>query len=54
MALLTADLMSIATAGAARVGLPVQARLEEAFLVARFGDAYKCHQARTGRFWPRR
>ena len=54
MAFLTADVLSIATAGAAWVGLPVQARLEEEFLVSRYGDEYRRHQARTGRFWPRR
>lgn len=54
MALLTADVLSIATAGAAWVGLPIQARLEEEFLVSRYGDAYRHHQSRSGRFWPRR
>lgn len=54
MALLTADPLSIATAGAAWVGLPIQARLEEEFLVSRYGDAYKRHQSQSGRFWPRR
>ena len=54
MALLTADVLSIATAAAAWVGLPVQARLEEEFLLSRYADAYRRHQARTRRFWPRR
>jgi protein-S-isoprenylcysteine O-methyltransferase Ste14 len=54
MALVTADVLSLVTAGAAWVGLPIQARLEEEFLVARYGDEYRRHQARTGRFWPRR
>jgi protein-S-isoprenylcysteine O-methyltransferase Ste14 len=54
MALLTADVLSIATAGAAWVGLPIQARLEEEFLVSRYGDEYKRHQSQSGRFWPKR
>ena len=54
MALLTADLLSIATAGAAWVGLPIQARLEEEFLVSRYGDEYRRHQSQSGRFWPKR
>ena len=54
MALLTADVLSIATAGGAWVGLPIQARLEEEFLVSRYGDEYKRHQSQSGRFWPRR
>ena len=53
MALLTGDLLSIAAAGAAWVGLPIQARLEEEFLVSRYGDEYRRHQSQTGRFWPR-
>ena len=54
MALLTADLLSIAAAGAAWVGLPIQARLEEEFLVSRYGDEYRRHQSQSGRFWPKR
>jgi protein-S-isoprenylcysteine O-methyltransferase Ste14 len=54
MALLTADVLSIATAGAAWVGLPIQARLEEEFLVSQYGDEYRRHQFQSGRFWPRR
>jgi protein-S-isoprenylcysteine O-methyltransferase Ste14 len=53
MALLTADVLSIATAAAAWVGLPIQARLEEEFLVSQYGDAYRRHQSQSGRFWPR-
>ena len=54
MALRTADLLSIAAAGAAWVGLPIQARLEEEFLVSRYGDEYRRHQSQSGRLWPKR
>jgi protein-S-isoprenylcysteine O-methyltransferase Ste14 len=54
MALVSADVLSIATAAAAWVGLPIQARLEEEFLVSRYGDEYRRFQAESGRFWPRR
>lgn len=46
------DLISIAVAGAAWVGIPVQARLEEEFLLSIHGDEYRIYLARTGRFWP--
>jgi protein-S-isoprenylcysteine O-methyltransferase Ste14 len=49
-AALTADLLSIAVAAAAVVGLPVQARLEEEFLVSRYGKAYIEYEQRTRRF----
>jgi protein-S-isoprenylcysteine O-methyltransferase Ste14 len=52
MGCLTADLLSLAVAGAACVGIPLQARLEEEFLLARFGDPYGTYLARTRRFWP--
>ena len=52
LALLTADVLSIAVAAAAAVGLPVQARLEEQFLGSVHPD-YASYQRRTGRFWPR-
>jgi protein-S-isoprenylcysteine O-methyltransferase Ste14 len=50
MAAATADLLSIAVAAAAAVGLPAQARLEEEFLAARHGDAYVEYLRRTRRF----
>lgn len=49
----TADLLSVAVAAAAWVGLPVQARLEEAFLLSRHPQEYPSYLAHTGRFWPR-
>jgi len=49
----TADLLSVAVAAAAAVGLPVQARLEEAFLLSRHPQEYPGYLERTGRFWPR-
>lgn len=48
----TADVLSIAAATAAWVGLPVQARLEERFMLSVHGDEYRAYMARTGRFWP--
>ncbi len=53
MAGVTADLLSVAVAAAAWVGLPVQARLEEAFLLSRHPEEYRSYLERTGRFWPR-
>lgn len=53
MAGVTADLLSVAVAAAAWVGLPVQARLEEAFLLSRHSVEYRSYLERTGRFWPR-
>jgi len=32
----------------------VRTPIEEAKLVARFGDSYRAYMARTGRFWPKR
>jgi protein-S-isoprenylcysteine O-methyltransferase Ste14 len=52
VALVTGDLISIAVAGAAWVGIPLQARLEEEFLISRHGDEYRKYKERTGRFWP--
>jgi protein-S-isoprenylcysteine O-methyltransferase Ste14 len=52
VALVTGDLISIAVAGAAWAGIPLQARLEEEFLISRHGDEYAKYKERTGRFWP--
>jgi protein-S-isoprenylcysteine O-methyltransferase Ste14 len=52
MALATADLLSVAVAAAAVVGIPVQARLEEEFLGSLYGDEYARYLTRTRRFWP--
>jgi protein-S-isoprenylcysteine O-methyltransferase Ste14 len=48
IAAVTADLFSVAAAGALWVGLPVQARLEEAFLSSQFPDEYPAYQQHTG------
>jgi protein-S-isoprenylcysteine O-methyltransferase Ste14 len=53
LAALTADLLSISVAAAAWVGLPVQARLEEAFLLSRHPQEYPPYLKKTGRFWPK-
>jgi protein-S-isoprenylcysteine O-methyltransferase Ste14 len=53
LACVTADLLSVAVAAAAWLGLPVQARLEEAFLLSRYPDEYRNYVEQTGRFWPR-
>lgn len=52
VALVTGDLLSIAVAAAAWVGIPLQARLEEEFLLSRHGDEFRKYKERTGRFWP--
>jgi protein-S-isoprenylcysteine O-methyltransferase Ste14 len=49
-ALVTADVISIPVAAAALVGLPIQAHLEEEFLVGHFGAAYAEYCERTRRF----
>jgi protein-S-isoprenylcysteine O-methyltransferase Ste14 len=49
-AMLTADVISIAVAAAALVGLPVQAHLEEEFLAGRYGATYTDYRERTRRF----
>lgn len=53
MAGVTADLLSVAVAAAVWMGLPVQARLEEAFLLSRHPQEYPSYLERTGRFLPR-
>lgn len=53
IAAVTADALSLAVAAAASVGLPVQARLEEAFLSSRYPEEYPVYAERTGRFWPK-
>jgi protein-S-isoprenylcysteine O-methyltransferase Ste14 len=52
LAVLTADVLSIPAAAAAWTTLPIQARLEEDFLAARYPD-YEGYRARTGRFVPK-
>jgi protein-S-isoprenylcysteine O-methyltransferase Ste14 len=49
-----ADVVAIALATAAFVGVPLQARMEEAFLASQYGDEYRHYLATTGRFLPRR
>ena len=50
LALITADVVSIAVGAAALVGLPIQARLEEEFLAGRYGATYREYCQRTRRF----
>jgi protein-S-isoprenylcysteine O-methyltransferase Ste14 len=52
-AMAISDVASWTVAGATWVGLPLQARLEEAFLVGHYGEGYRAYQDATGRFWPR-
>ena len=52
-AAITADALSIAVAAAALVAVPMQARLEEAFLLSRYPEEYSSYVERKGRFWPR-
>ena len=49
----SADLLSVTVAAAAWVGIPVQARLEEMFLLSRYPEEYPSYLEQTGRFWPR-
>jgi protein-S-isoprenylcysteine O-methyltransferase Ste14 len=49
---LTADALSIGVAAAVWAILPVQARLEEAFLLTRHPREYPAYLRQTGRFWP--
>ena len=53
LAAVTADLVSIGVAATTWVSLPVQARLEEAFLLARYPEEYPTYASMTGRFWPK-
>jgi protein-S-isoprenylcysteine O-methyltransferase Ste14 len=53
IAAVTADALSVAVAAAASVGLPVQARLEEAFLSSRYPEQYPVYAEQTGRFLPK-
>jgi protein-S-isoprenylcysteine O-methyltransferase Ste14 len=48
----TGDALAVVVAVAAVVALPVQARLEEEFLLSRHPDSYPEYLRRTGRFWP--
>lgn len=52
LALLTADVVVIAATAAVWMAVPIQARLEEEFLAARYPE-YEAYRARTGRFAPR-
>ena len=54
MAAATADVLSIAVAAGSWIGIPLQARLEEEFLISIHGVEYEKYRATSGRFWPRR
>lgn len=53
LACVTTDALSLVVAASTFVGLPVQARLEEEFLLSRHPEEYPDYLRRTGRFWPR-
>ena len=46
------DVIAVSVAVGCWVALPIQARLEEQFLLSRHGDEYREYLQRTGRFWP--
>lgn len=48
----TADGLTIGVAGVAWICVPIQARLEEQFLLSRYGDEYLRYMQRSGRFLP--
>jgi protein-S-isoprenylcysteine O-methyltransferase Ste14 len=52
LALLTADVVVVAATAAVWSAVPIQARLEEEFLAARYPE-YEAYRARTGCFAPR-
>jgi protein-S-isoprenylcysteine O-methyltransferase Ste14 len=52
LACVTADALSLAVAAVTFVALPIQARLEEEFLLSRHPEEYPDYLRRTGRFWP--
>ena len=54
LAATVADVIAVAVAVGCWVALPIQARLEEQFLLSRHGDEYRAYMQRTGRFWPLR
>lgn len=53
LAAVTADVLSLGVAAAAWIGIPIQARLEEGFLLSRHPHEYAAYLESTGRFWPR-
>ena len=52
LAATTGDILSVSVAVGCCVGLPIQARLEEQFLLSRHGEEYRRYMQRTARFWP--
>ena len=52
IACMTVDMLSIVVAGVAWIGVPIQARLEEQFLLSRYPEDYRRYMERTGRFLP--
>jgi protein-S-isoprenylcysteine O-methyltransferase Ste14 len=52
LAATTGDVIAVGVAVGCWVALPIQARLEEQFLLSRHGDEYRAYMQRTGRFWP--
>jgi protein-S-isoprenylcysteine O-methyltransferase Ste14 len=51
--LATGQVIALCVAAAATIGVNIQARLEEAFLLSRYGDEYERYLRQSGRFWPR-
>ena len=52
LAAMTGDILAVSIVVACCVALPIQARLEEEFLLSRHGTKYRWYLQRTGRFWP--
>jgi protein-S-isoprenylcysteine O-methyltransferase Ste14 len=53
LAATTGDAIAVSVAVGCGVALPIQARLEEQFLLSRHGDEYRAYLERTGRFLPK-
>jgi protein-S-isoprenylcysteine O-methyltransferase Ste14 len=52
LAATTGDMLSVSVAVGCCVALPIQARLEEQFLLSRHGEEFRSYFQRTRRFWP--
>ncbi len=52
LAATTGDVLSVIVAAGAWIAIPIEARLEEEFLLARHGEEYRRYLSTTGRFWP--
>ena len=54
LAAATGDMLAMALAAGCWVAMPIQARIEEEFLLSHYGDDYRDIVRQTGRFLPRR